>query len=250
MKPPGQKRRNKANAAQNPLQAGSNGNAGGPVKAGGVSNRFSAKFMVRYFRLLVLTGPATILITASIVAVWPGVVAQLGFQPFVDYLMFESQLEGYKNLLLLGDPGFTDYFFTIHAQNILVGVPVITFTVFFTVLYMAIPRRHHAEALEQLKFFDKLTLQRVPLGDPYTWFSYVCVIIFVPIFMAVQWNTAEFFGSSTRSLPANGVGIASYIFFTMLMPALASLLIYFPHMLVTRKIIEGPNTKRGKSRDK
>ena len=247
MKPPRQKHRNKDNAAQYPLQAESNGDAGGPVKARSVSNRFSVKFMTRYRNCLVSTGPAMILIAASIVAVWPGVVAQLGFQPLVDYLMFEGPSKGYIHLSHLKGPDFVDYLFAIHTACLLVGVPAMAFTAFFSLLYMKIPLRHHTKALKQTKFFDHPYIQPGP-RFPYTWIKHVLLSGYLLIGMVFYLNAHE--SLFDDDMLTHGFGIVAYVVFSASMPFFTHIVVYNPYLIMARKIIKSPHTKRGKSRDK
>ena len=206
--------------------------------------------MTRYRKLLLLTGPAIISIAASIVAVWPGVVAQLGFQPFVDYLMFDDPSEGYKYLSRFKGLDFVDYLFTIHAACLLVGVPVITFTTLFSLLYIAIPMRHHTKALKQTKYFDHPAIQPGFFNRfyPYTWVRYVLVTIFILFAMMFYLNAPELIFDDHKV--SHGFGIAMYIGYSATMPMLAYIIVNNPHLIVARKIIKGPNTKRGKSLDK
>ena len=63
--------------------------------------------------------PVVYIIVIVAVLIKPEIMAMVGLLPFIEYLMYEVQTEGYHNLLRLRDHEFAVYFFHFHAANIL-----------------------------------------------------------------------------------------------------------------------------------
>ena len=93
-----------------------------------------------YSGLLLAFAPMAIyLLLISVVLAWPNVMTALGLQPFVDYVAYDLQLEGYLNLakLQLWGPDYEVYYFYMQSASILiVGTFVVIIPIY--VLFMAI----------------------------------------------------------------------------------------------------------------
>ena len=98
-----------------------------------------------FFYLLTLTqlGPAVIYLSLiSVVLARPEVLTSCGLQPFVDYVTYELQFEGYKNLVRqqLWGPDFEVYYFQMSAAALLIaGILAIVICISTTILAMLFP---------------------------------------------------------------------------------------------------------------
>ena len=98
-----------------------------------------------FYYLLTLTkfGPTLIYLSLiSVVLARPEVLTSLGLQPFVDYVTYELQFDGYKNLVTqqLWGPDFEVYYFQMSAATILiVGILATVICISITILAMLFP---------------------------------------------------------------------------------------------------------------
>ena len=96
-----------------------------------------------YLLTSIQLGPAGIYLSLiSVVLARPEVLTSLGLQPFVDYVTYELQFEGYKNLVTqqLWGPDFEVYYFQMSAAALLiVGILGIVTCISTTMSAMLLP---------------------------------------------------------------------------------------------------------------
>ena len=102
--------------------------------------KISNNRLFRYLMLLLLFAPPVIyLLLISVVLAWPNVMTSLGLQPFVDYVAYDLQLEGYLNLakLQLWGRDYEVYYFYMQSASILiVGTFVVIISIY--ILFIAV----------------------------------------------------------------------------------------------------------------
>ena len=112
----------------------------------------------------------------SVVLVRPEVLTSLGLQPFVDYVTYELQFEGYKNLVTqqLWGPDFEVYYFQMSAAALLiVGILVIVICISTTILAMLFPDLlYYKTRLERMQkyWFRPFALSALLIYMPYALF--------------------------------------------------------------------------------
>ncbi len=75
----------------------------------------------KYFVAIFAFGSAFIYwVLISLVWQKPEIMSELGFEPFVQYVMYEFDPKGYENLVQQAGNAFASHFFHIHAASILI----------------------------------------------------------------------------------------------------------------------------------
>ena len=123
-------------------------------------------------------GPAGIYLSLiSVVLARPEVLTSLGLQPFVDYVTYELQFEGYKNLVTqqLWGPDFEVYYFQMSAAALLiVGILGIVTCISTTMLAMLFPDLlYYKTRFERMRkyWFGQFVLIAMLIYIPYALFD-------------------------------------------------------------------------------
>ena len=191
-----------------------------------------------FFYLLTLTqfGPAVIYLSLiSVVLARPEVLTSLGLQPFVDYVTYELQFDGYKNLVTqqLWGPDFEVYYYQMNAAAILiVGILAIVIYIWVTILAMLF-----SDLLYYQLIFNRMRKYQ------FTQYVYIALIICLPYILFYSPETVH--SGSRRSstlLYRNAGGWAGFVLIWSFFAPIVCM-----HIMTVKRHIFGRRTGKSSS---
>ena len=163
--------------------------------------------------VIILGGPFVYLGLILVVLYEPAVMAWLGLDSFVQYLI-QIQPAGYENLVRLRNPEFADYFFHFHAATMLIFFVLCLSMFIATEIY----RRKHGLNIEMKSQIQAGKVNKV--------FWYGVVVLVIGLYCNLNWPTLADDGGKL-SVTSGGLGMFVFASVTSMIMILLSMTVLY-----------------------